>query len=540
MDAQIAGFVEQYSDEMHAVDTELSEATWDLETTSSESAKQRVVEQEVRYNAIFRRPEDWRRIQGYYHDRAGIDDQTLRRQVQRLYLEFAGNQDEPERVERMARLSADIGGDFTSYRATVGGREVSDNDLDQILRHETDNTLVREAWEAGKEIGPVVADRVVQLAELRNQGARELGYRDFYAQNLELQEIDEGDLFTILEDLDRQTREPFRRLKAELDARLSERFGIDSDQLMPWHYVNPFFQEPPPLTDVTLDPIFAGKDVVQLSVDTFDRLGLDVRDILDRSDLYERPAKNQHAFCIHIDALTDDVRLLCNVRPDEYWATTMLHELGHGVYDKYLPSDLPYLLRRPAHISSTEAIAMLMGRLTRDETWLRELTGASVEEAQQLGRAAVRDLQFQMLTFVRWMLVMTRFERALYENPRRPDLNLLWWDLVSRYQMLQVPPGRGEGTGRPDWAAKIHIALYPVYYHNYMIGELTASQIQETLARQADGRPWFDRIESGRFLRQNMFDLGATYPWDETVKLATGERLKPGYFVQQFLPAGTA
>ena len=54
--------------------------------------------------------------------------------------------------------------------------------------------------------------------------------------------------------------------------------------------------------------------------------------ILDRSDLFPRPGKNQHAFCIDIDR-EGDVRVLANVEHDRYWADTMMHELGHGAYD---------------------------------------------------------------------------------------------------------------------------------------------------------------------------------------------------------------
>ncbi len=535
MNNDVRDFVERYSDEMHDLETRYAEASWELETTSSEVAKKKVVDLEVRYNAIFQRPDDWEKIREYYSDRQTMPDQSLRRQVECLYYRFAGNQDSPDRVARMAQLSADIGADFTSFRATVAGEELSDNDVNDLLRTSTDSATVREAWEAGKRIGPLVADRVVDLAELRNEGARELGYRDFYAMSLDLQEIDEPFLFELLDKLEKSTREPFRRLKGRLDERLSERFGVRATDLRPWHYANPFFQEPPPLTGVTLDPLFAGTDVVDLSILAFDRLGLDVRDIIDRSDLYERPGKNQHAFCIHVDALTDDVRILCNVRSDTYWANTMLHELGHGVYDKYLSHDLPFLLRHPAHTNSTEGIAMLMGRLTHNRDWLQLVAGAPREKADELGTAATVDLQFQMLTFVRWALVMTNFERALYEDPRRPDLNRVWWDLVHRYQLLKIPEERRNGSGLPDWAAKIHIALYPVYYHNYVLGELTASQIQHRLTEADGNHPWFDESESGSFLRRELFDLGATYPWNVTIERVTGEPLKPEYFVEQFV-----
>ena len=50
-----------------------------------------------------------------------------------------------------------------------------------------------------------------------------------------------------------------------------------------------------------------------------------------RSDLYEKPGKNPHAFCTDIDR-EGDVRVLCNIVPGREWLATMLHELGHGVY----------------------------------------------------------------------------------------------------------------------------------------------------------------------------------------------------------------
>ena len=72
---------------------------------------------------------------------------------------------------------------------------------------------------------------------------------------------------------------------------------------------------------------------------------------------------------------------------------------------------------------------------------------------------------------------MYRFEKSMYENPDQ-DLNQLWWDMVEKYQMLAKP----EGRNMPDWATKIHVALYPCYYHNYLLGELLASQLYPLLS----------------------------------------------------------
>ena len=66
-------------------------------------------------------------------------------------------------------------------------------------------------------------------------------------------------------------------------------------------------------------------------------IGLPIDEVLRRSDLYERPGKSPHAFCTDIDR-AGDVRVLANIVPNEYWMSTMLHELGHAVYSsRFIP-----------------------------------------------------------------------------------------------------------------------------------------------------------------------------------------------------------
>ena len=75
--------------------------------------------------------------------------------------------------------------------------------------------------------------------------------------------------------------------------------------------------------------------------------------------------------------------------------------------------------------------------------------------------------------------VVLRFEKAMYEDPKQ-DLNKLWWDLVEKYQLIKRP----EGRNAPDYASKIHIVSAPAYYHNYMMGQLFASQVHHAIARE--------------------------------------------------------
>ena len=63
-----------------------------------------------------------------------------------------------------------------------------------------------------------------------------------------------------------------------------------------------------------------------------------------------------------------------------------------------------------------------------------------------------------------------------------------------------VGPGRevpgseaARGHNEPDYAAKIHIVTTPVYYHNYMLGEMFASQVHHALIRAGGSAGGGDR-----------------------------------------------
>ncbi|MBI5365761.1 MAG: M2 family metallopeptidase, partial [Planctomycetes bacterium] len=446
------------------------------------------------------------------------------------HLDFLANQKTPAEIEEQVSLEKEIEGIYNNFRGTFEGRRVADNDIDEVLGHETYGARRRAAWEASKQIGGQVADKVKQLVRLRNASARRLGFRDGYAFGLALIEIDETRLFATLDSLRALTDEPFRAAKAELDRGLAARFGLASPaELRPWHYADPFFQRAPSDPRADLDRIYAASDLVDLTTRTYDAIGMEVRDILGRSDLFAREGKCQHGFCTHIDR-EGDVRVLCNVVPSERWMGTMLHEFGHAVYDKFLPHSLPFLLRSPAHSLSTEAIAELFGHLAQDAGWLRAIGRFPETEITPLEPAIKAHLRLAMLVFVRWCLVMTHFERDLYAQPDA-DVDTLWWDYVERFQFVRRPADRHA----PDWAAKLHLALAPVYYQNYLLGNLMTAQVRDRLEREAGGV--YGGARAGEWLRTRIFAEGAKREWNAALEFATGEPLNPKYFVERYVTA---
>jgi peptidyl-dipeptidase A len=532
-EVEARAFVEEMTARIAPLEHQANLAAWDAAAGGGDEATERATRARVALRGLFTDGEGARRVRGWM-DSGEIGDPLLRRQLHLLDEEFTRNRLPRETIDDLVNRQAELERLFYGFRAELDGARVSNNELVEILTTERDCAARRAAWEASKQIGAQVAEPLREFVRRRNAAARSIGFRDAYAMDLHLQEIDEAELFATMDALRDGSDAPYRALRHGLDAEMAARFGVPVDELRPWHWQDPFAQQAPAMGEVDIDHYFTGLDPVPLATGFFAGIGLPVEGILARSDLYEREGKDQHAFCQDVDR-RGDVRILCNLRPNEKWTATLLHELGHAVYDEGLPPELPFLLRQPAHTLTTESVAMYFGRLTREPAWLRQVAGAAVSDGE--AREIRGQSRAAMLIAARWMLVMIYFERELYRDPDRADLNRVWWELVERLQLVRHPEARPEGT---EWASKLHLSLSPVYYHNYLLGELMASQVSAAVRRETGLPP--ERSVAGEprvgaFFRERIFAPGASIPWNEHLLRATGEPLNPRWFVEQFVEA---
>ena len=531
---QLEEFITAHVAKIKPMSKELGLAYWRAARTGKSEDYDEVSRLELEIRKIYSNREEFSLL-GDLKDSGEVRESRLARQLDKLYNAYLENQIEPELLKRIVELGTEIEKNFSTFRGTIEGEKVTNNEIKELLKTGADSVEREKAWLASKQVAPVVAADLIRLVKLRNEAARKVGFDNFHTLSLTVAEQDVKELDEIFDGLYELTNEPFARLKGDLDRILAAKYGVEVSELAPWHYHDPFFQESPLVYELDLDSYYKDGDVNELAVRFYRGVGLPVEAILAKSDLYEREGKNPHAFCTDIDR-EGDVRILCNLKNNEQWMGTILHELGHAVYDKYHDANVPYLLREPAHIFTTEAIAMFFGRLSRNAAWMQQMLGLSDEQRMEIGRVSGKYTQLQQLIFVRWAMVMYDFEKQLYANPDQ-DLNSLWWQMVEKYQLVKKPRGRVE----PDWAAKIHFTIAPCYYHNYVLGELLASQlhhhiVHKVLKLESDaGLSYVNRSDVGDFLQKKVFEAGAVYHWNDMIKRATGEPLTPEYFVGQFV-----
>lgn len=462
-----------------------------------------------------------------------IKEEIPKRELEMMYLSFLGYQVDPAKLDKMTEMSANIEKKFNNFRAEYNGKKLTDNDVLDIMKKSNDNKELEGVWTSQKKIALQVNSDIKELVKLRNETAKELGFKNYHDMSLRLSEQDPEAILKLFNELDELTKDSFAKQKDLIDKIFSERYKIPKESLMPWHYHDMFFQEAPKIYSLDYDKFFKGKNLEEITQKFYAGIGLDMATILAKSDLYQKEGKSQHAYCLPVNRI-DDVRVLCNNVDNHRWMSTMLHEFGHALYEKYIDKTLPFLLREPAHTFTTEAIAMMFERITRKSEWINMVVGISKEDKEEIDKFANKIFVLNQLVFSRWSQVMFRFEKSMYENPDQ-DLNELWWEMVQKYQLLKKPEGRKE----PDWAAKIHIASAPCYYHNYLMGELLASQINNSICTKALKTTdtlqmsYGKNPEVGKFLISHIFAPGRSLPWWEMIKKGTGEELTAKYYAKE-------
>jgi peptidyl-dipeptidase A len=531
---QLERFIEFHVAKVEPLTTEANLTYWDAATTGKTEDYDRFSELQLEISRLYSNSQDFAFIKNI-KESGRITNARLARQLDKLYYAYLRNQVEPDLLEEIVGLDGNIQEKYNSFRGAMDDKKVTMSDIYIILTTEKDCRKRELAWKASKQVGNVIVDDLIKLVKLRNEAAQEVGFDNYHTLTIVTGQQNVKELDRIFDELCELTTEPFARLKKELDIILADSYGIAAGDLMPWHYHDPFFQRTPLVYDQDLDLYYKDKDIKELAEKYYAGVGLPVDDILAKSDLHDREGKYPHAFSHDIDR-RGDVRILCNLQNTERWMETILHELGHAIYSKYHDPNELWLLREPAHSFTTEAVAMFFGRLSRNAAWMQEMLDLSEKERMEIQEVSRKYLRFQQVLFARWALVMYNFEKQLYADPDQ-DLNNLWWQLVEKYQFVKRPPGPVDA----GWASKLHFTTAPCYYHNYMMGELLASQLHHHIVREVF-KLESDRDVSyvgekilGDYLREKVLGPGALYHWNDMIERATGEPLTPRYFVEQFV-----
>lgn len=438
----------------------------------------------------------------------GLGDNHLDKQVKDLVKAFYDELESGEELKVLRDKQNEISQKYNSHVMTIDGEKISKSEIMKILETEKDVTLREKAYRANVNAGDVIAEDLVELVKMRNDFAKTKGYDNYFDYKIDVDyNITSEKLDELLDDVYKRVEDKCSQIYIKRQNELSQSFNIPSEELKDWYYGL--------LTEKSNEGIINSylKDkaqIVNIAKQTYSQMGYDVDNMGITLDLFPRENKNTHgfAFCIKPGK---DARILANLTNNTKSLDTLLHELGHCVYDIGIDTNLPFIEQDCSSPVMTEAIAMMMGDLPKSEAIL-----SNIVPNEKL-KPFMNELNEDDARFVTRALQIINFEREMYKNPDQ-DLKLLWKNMKQKYLF------RGENTElNNEWATIPHYLSHPGYYQNYFRAALLKAQIYNSLKSELGDIS--QNPKTAEILKENLFKYGASMDEEELIEKFTGKPL---------------
>jgi hypothetical protein len=435
----------------------------------------------------------------------------LGRYLDFLYDTFRLARTAPETRTRFTALQDELDAALVAFRPLVGGERTTRARVSILLRTEPDRARRREAFLSRAEAAAQLAGRMRELLEVSNALHREMGYAGTVEGRLEQSGLRRDEVEAWLDEVERATRAPY----AELLERARTDLGVERVEAWDLDYW---------LEQAGGYPAqaFPKADAVARLKDTLRGWGLEP-DALPVTVEEANLANAGWNIPIRIPA---DVRLVLNPTDGFPFYATLFHEYGHALHESGIDQAVgTFRSDRPGQFG--EGMAATVERLPGMRAWQRRTAGlddATMARAEQVER-------WRKLRRLRSLIARVRFHYAAFDDPAG-DLDGLDGRLTAELLGVAAPE-------QPLWADDMFLVQPQIYVQNYVLAELIAAQVWETLRARFAPDPTADpRV--GPFLRDAFWRHGQARDWRELIAEATGRPLDPAALVAELTAGGAA
>lgn len=421
-----------------------------------------------------------------------VSDPLLERRLQVLLQAFRG-----------ARVSAhpdvrslvnEISDAIVAQRYDVLGQELDLGAVRHVLRTEANRDRRKAAWLAFGPLSRRLDARTRELFCLRNALAKTAGFENYVHMQLDSQGLTLQQVRGTLEELTLASEPAYRDLLSEGATR--QKLG----RVQPWDI------------KYLLDGVgglpgkYFPRGGIAARLDEWAaHHGLDLKALGISAHMLDIP---YNGLCLAVTPR--DIRMLGNWSDGHNYYKTAFHELGHALHAAFSDPGSYVLRREPAVFN--EAMAELIGYTVQDPAWLAH-AGLTPSEVH----SAATNAMGPWFAYLRQRTAHALFEFEAYANPDA-DLDVINAGLEARVLGCSMDEA-------PRWAAEPNAwySRYPVYWQNYVLADVVASQIHHDLRRRF-GAVWRN-ARALEYVREQYWAPGGALDWQEKLHRGTGEGL---------------
>jgi oligoendopeptidase F len=411
----------------------------------------------------------------------------------------------------LSKLVEEITRDEADMRYDVGGRSMTRSELNNLLGHEPDRELRRQAWLVQQQLTAKTGERIRSAMKMRRTLAAQYSDRSFVDLMLSHKGIrSQRQLLAWFEDIQCETEPEYQRLLAHL------RTELKVETVEPWDLDYYFSTLTSGFEEKKFVPERAWEQVKRVAATlgyNFEKLPVDttISEITFGGGTYPILYRKE-------------VKILVNKYKGLRFVDTLFHESGHGLHYSYDfepqsngSSQPSFILEANFAEPFDEGLGQVMALMIYRPQFADAVFGLTPAEIT----AMKESYRLKSLYDLRGTIADSMFEFAAYENPDQ-DLSALYDRVASKY--LGVPMHGGS-----TWAFDPFFASGPIYLQSYVLAEMVGRQVHHTVT-QRFGQQW--GVEAGSFLKEKFFARGGRLTLDEIMEEGTGEPLTDKYLIR--------
>ena len=546
--AEAQEFFERFNEQQYQVDLDQGRAEWVMQTyitTDTEYLSAKASERAL--NFTNRMLEESKRFQGM----------ELEGDVARGLHILNSDQSLPapraeEKVAELAAIASKLSsmygqGKYCNDAGECKGLE----ELMEIMAKSHDYDELLDAWQGWRSIAPPMRADYQRFAELMNEGARELGYKDTgdlwkarYDMSSDEFEVEANRLWG-------QVKPLYEQLQCYVRDQLGDVYGRDkvpADKPIPAHLlgnmwaqewgniyplVEPFPSEQGQQVDISANlqsQNYDAKKMFKSAESFYTSMGLkELPESFWEKSMLVKPRDREvvcHPSAWDMDPAVNDVRIKMCTDPTEEDLVTIYHELGHIYYFLYY-SELKPIFRRGANDGFHEAIGDAL-TLSMTPGYYQQvgLLGDYQEDAHALINYQMKEA-LDKIAFLPFGKLIDQWRWDVFAGKISPEqYNQSWWDLRTEFQGIEAPVARSEADFDPG--AKYHIPANTPYTR-YFLARILQFQFHKAMCDAAgfEGPLYqcsiYGSKEAGEKLAA-MLAMGQSKPWPEALEALTGTR----------------
>ena len=457
---------------------------------------------------------------------------------------------DPALAAELTQINASMNGDYGKGKWCPDGPSAKCMDINEVTKifaTSRDPGQLERAWKGWHAVGAPMRQRYARMAELANQGTRELGFPDTGAMWRSRYDMPPDQFAAELDRLWQQVRPLYVSLHAYVRWKLAEKYGpsvVKADGPIPAHLlgniwaqdwtniyplVAPANSDPGyDLTKILVSRNIGSQDMARYAERFFTSLGFaPLPDTFWQRSIFTKPRDREmvcHASAWDVDDV-NDLRVKVCLEPNEVDFTTIHHEEGHNFYQRAY-NQQPVLFRNSANDGFHEAIGDTIALSVTPE-YLKQIGFIDTVPPASADIGLLLNRALDKVAFLPFGLMIDKWRWGVFSGKIPPsEYNKAWWDLRREYQGVVPPVARSEADFDPG--AKFHIPAN-VPYARYFLAYVLQFQFHRALCKEAGYTGPLNRCSiygnkaAGAKLAR-MLEMGASKPWPEALEAMTGEK----------------